>query len=128
MNLSSKLKRIHSVSESNRVNIFIVFNDGFNLLVEGSFRARMESDLQFTSKEYVDSNFDPEYLKKINTLLEHQHIRQAVATSDTGSLKLELESGLEFESFFGESDHETWTLADSRGTIYGSECGGIIHY
>ena len=128
MNLNLKLKRINSVTENSRVNVLITFNDDYSLLIEGSFRVCTDSDLQFTSDDYINSDFDPEYLKKIQALLEQQSIKQAFASTDTGSLMLELENGINFESYFGSNDYESWELQKSSRVIYGSECGRIIHY
>lgn len=128
MNLSSILYGIRKVESNNSVNLLLELNDNYSLIIEGGFSIRKRNTEIVSSSEYIESDFSHELLITIKYLLENKKIENAHFDEDSGKLILELEFGLYFESFFGEDDYESWELSKNGISIYGSECGTIIHY
>ena len=128
MNLSSILQRIQNVESNSHVNILLELNDNYSLLVEGSFSVSRNSDELASSAEYMGLDYSFDVFSKIKFLLENQEINVATFSNETGELTLELQSGVKFESFFGDGDYESWELFKNNVSIYGSECGTVIYY
>jgi len=128
MNLNSALHYISKVEANSRVNILLELNDNYTLLIEGSFVVSRATEVLVSSIEYIDSDFNPELLEKIQSSLENKNVVEASFSEKTGMLTLELENGVKLESFSGEDDYEAWELCINGITIYGSECGNIVHY
>jgi len=103
-------------------------NEDLTLLVEGSFSVMDDVKELASSIEYIESDFSPIYLRRIQSFLENQNIVLARVFEKSGSLILELQNGVRFESFFAEGDYESWELRKKGRSIYGSECGNIVHY
>ena len=128
MNFEYPLNKLERIEPSNRVHLLLSFNDGFTLLVEGSFQIKKEELVVADTETYVESDFSKDLFSGVKTQIEGKRIDSISLNPDTGELVICLDTCIEIKCYSSEGDYEAWELRQNGKALLSSECGTIINY